>query len=100
MQKYNRRSLSPTRGELAALLTVVDPNHPQLPEEIVDLLRRARQHCRDIAKALPEDEYYCVMYKCGDFEEEIDELLQKYCYSMPEGRFDYWQHEWFREEYC
>lgn len=59
MQKYNRRVLSPTRDEFA-VLTFVDPHPPELPEEVVYLLRRARQQCRDIAKALPSDEYYCV----------------------------------------
>lgn len=93
MQKYNRRVLSPTRDEFA-VLTFVDPHPPELPEEVVYLLRRARQQCRDIAKALPSDEYYCVLYKCGNFEDEIDELLQKYCYSTPAGRLDCW--DWQR----
>ncbi|MCX7144195.1 MAG: hypothetical protein NT123_24795 [Proteobacteria bacterium] len=100
MQKYDRRSQSPTRDEVAELVAVTDPTPPELPEEVVDLLRRARQHCKDIARAVPYNKYDCIMYKCGNFEDEIDELLQKYCYSMPEGRFDYWQSEWFREEYC
>jgi len=100
MQKHNRRTIFPTRDEVAEFVTVTDPYPPELPEEVVDLLRRARQHCLDIAKALPDNEYYCVLYKCGDFKDEIDEMLQKYCYSMPAGTFDYWDWEWFVEEYC
>jgi len=95
MQTHNRRALSPTRDEVAELVTIVDPHPPELPEDVVDLLRRARRYCRDLTKSLPEDDYYCIRYQCGNFEEAIDELLQKYNYSMPAGRFDYWQYEWF-----
>ena len=95
MQKYERWVLSPTRGELADLLTVKDPNPPELPKEVVVLLRRARRHCGAILKVLPvADEFDCAARRCDGFADEIDELLQKYNYAIPFKDNDYWEWEW------
>lgn len=93
MQKHNRRVLYPTREEFAALAVVIDPNPPELPKDVVVLLRRARRYCGSIVKALPHDQYECVAMQCDFFEDAIDELLQKYCYSTPARRYDYWEYE-------
>ena len=97
MQTHNRRSLSPTRDEVAELVTVTDPSPPELPKDVVDLLRHARRYCRTITRHLPYEQFDCIVRQCGEFEDEIDELLQKYNYSIPAGRFDYWYWEWLRE---
>ena len=94
MKKYNRRALSLTRGELADLLTVKDPNPFELPKEVVVLLRRARRHCGAIVKFLPWHGFECVAMQCDNFADEIDELLQKYNCSIPFNGFDYWEWEW------
>ena len=100
MQKQNRRALSPTRDELAELVTIVDPHPPELPEDVVDLLRRARRYCKSLIDHLPrEEQFECMARQVGDFEESIDELLQKYNYSMPARRLGYGHWEGWREVY-
>ena len=93
MQKHNRRVLSPSREEFAELAVVIDPNPPELPKEVVVLLRQARRYCGQIIKTLPHDEYECVAMQCDWFADSIDELLQKYYYSIPAFRYDYWDWE-------
>lgn len=100
MQTHNRRALSPTRDEVAELVTIVDPNPPELPQDVVVLLRRARRYCKSLIDHLPEEEKFeCMVRQCGEFEESIDEVLQKYNYSMPARRLDHGVWEWWRETY-
>ncbi len=100
MQPHNRRALSQTRDEVAELVTIVDLNPPELPEDVVDLLRRARRYCKSLIDHLPEEEQFeCMVQQCSDFEESIDELLQKYNYSMPAERLNYGVWEWWRTVY-
>ena len=93
MQKHNRRVLSPSREEFAELAVVIDPNPPELPKEVVVLLRQARRYCGQIIKTLRHDEYECVAMQCDYFADSIDELLQKYCYSISARGYDCWEWE-------
>ena len=95
MQKHNRRALCPSRDEVAGLTEVKHPNPPELPADVVDELRRARNHFFRIAQTI-EDEAYAVEWNregiawdCTYHAEDIQLLLEKYNYAIGDPPF-YW----------
>jgi len=95
MQKHNRRALVPTRQELAELIAIKDPNPPELPKDVVDLLRGLRHEFAWIFDALRRDglereaDHLGILFELDMYVDSVDELLQKYNYFIGTRPHDY-----------
>ena len=95
MQKHNRRALCPSRDEVADLTEVKYPNPPELPKDVVDAIRYARDYLWRTSGRINDDAYDSYWNRLGMsidlccFGDELHYVLENYGYAAPERPDDY-----------
>jgi hypothetical protein len=95
MQKHNRRALCPPKDEVSELATVIDEAPPELPADVVDALRRARNQNWCMAQRITDEIYAYesnregMALDCSFQADYFQYLLEKYNYAIGDPPF-YW----------
>jgi hypothetical protein len=95
MQKHNRRALCPRKDEVSELATVKDEAPPELPADVVDALRSARNQNWCMARRITDEIYAYesnregMALDCSFQADYFQYLLEQYNYAIGDPPF-YW----------